>query len=150
MNENCKRAHSSTVFGHYYRYAGVMDHMKGRVAVVTGASAGIGAALAIKLVEAGLVVVGMARRLHRLQVIYHLPLKCTYIYWGNCHCDSRRWQLGIPIQTRLEQGSGTTDRAWIRAIGGFLFQIHQDEKFWTLSDHNKVLWKILLLFRSFY
>lgn len=45
-----------------------MDHLKGRVAVVTGASAGIGAATAIKLVKAGLVVVGMARRFHRLQV----------------------------------------------------------------------------------
>jgi len=45
-----------------------MDHLKGRVAVVTGASAGIGAATAIKLVKAGLIVVGMARRLFRLQV----------------------------------------------------------------------------------
>jgi len=44
-----------------------MDHLKGRVAVVTGASAGIGAATAIKLVKAGLVVVGMARRFLRLQ-----------------------------------------------------------------------------------
>jgi len=45
-----------------------MDHLKGRVAVVTGASAGIGAATAIKLVKAGLTVVGIARRLQRLQV----------------------------------------------------------------------------------
>lgn len=45
-----------------------MDHLKGRVAVVTGASAGIGAATTIKLVKAGLIVVGMARRIHRLQV----------------------------------------------------------------------------------
>ncbi|KAE9536535.1 hypothetical protein AGLY_007324 [Aphis glycines] len=44
-----------------------MDHLKGRVAVVTGASAGIGAATAIKLVKAGLTVVGIARRLQRLQ-----------------------------------------------------------------------------------
>jgi len=45
-----------------------MDHLKGRVAVVTGASAGIGAATVIKLVKAGLTVVGIARRLQRLQV----------------------------------------------------------------------------------
>lgn len=45
-----------------------MDHLKGRVAVVTGASAGIGAATAMKLVAAGVTVVGMARRLDRLQV----------------------------------------------------------------------------------
>jgi len=45
-----------------------MDHLKGRVAVITGASAGIGAATTIKLVKAGLTVVGIARRLQRLQV----------------------------------------------------------------------------------
>lgn len=46
----------------------IMDHLKGNVAVLTGASAGIGAATAIKLVQAGLVVVGIARRLERLLV----------------------------------------------------------------------------------
>lgn len=45
-----------------------MDHLKGQIAVVTGASAGIGAATAIKLVKAGLIVVGIARRFSRLQV----------------------------------------------------------------------------------
>jgi len=45
-----------------------MDHLRGQVAVVTGASAGIGAATAIKLVKAGLIVVGIARRLFRLRV----------------------------------------------------------------------------------
>lgn len=47
-----------------------MDHLKGRIAVITGASAGIGAATAIKLVKAGLIVIGIARRLHRLQVSF--------------------------------------------------------------------------------
>ncbi|VVC31662.1 Short-chain dehydrogenase/reductase SDR,NAD(P)-binding domain [Cinara cedri] len=46
-----------------------MDHLKGHVAVLTGASAGIGAATAIKLVKAGLIVVGIARRLERLQIL---------------------------------------------------------------------------------
>ncbi|XP_050436138.1 farnesol dehydrogenase-like [Adelges cooleyi] len=55
-----------------------MDNLKGRVAVVTGASAGIGAATAIKLVKMGMVVVGLARRYARLEELKTFTVNNDY------------------------------------------------------------------------
>lgn len=50
----------------------VMERWRGRVALVTGASVGIGAAVAVELVRLGMKVVGCARDVRKLQVCSEL------------------------------------------------------------------------------
>lgn len=64
-----------------------MDRWVGKTAVVTGASAGIGAAIAIDLANAGLNVVGLARRKERVEELQSKVLKSSQ---GSLHavkCD---------------------------------------------------------------
>lgn len=48
----------------------IMDRWSGRVALVTGASTGIGAAIAASLVKNGMIVIGVARNVEKIEVKY--------------------------------------------------------------------------------
>ena len=56
-----------------------MDKWRGRVALVTGASAGIGASLAHTLAMKGMKVVACARRLEKLEQIADEGFKKNYL-----------------------------------------------------------------------
>lgn len=53
-----------------------MDRWRGRVALVTGASVGIGAAIAKELVRSGMTVVGCARDVDKVQVGAQMTHSC--------------------------------------------------------------------------
>ena len=45
-----------------------MERWAGRVALVTGASSGIGAAIAVALAQKGMIVIGVARNVDKMEV----------------------------------------------------------------------------------
>ena len=48
-----------------------LDHWIGRVALVTGSSAGIGEAIAKSLTKSGMIVIGVARNTAKIEVDYN-------------------------------------------------------------------------------
>jgi len=65
-----------------------MECWSGRVAVVTGASSGIGAAIAAELTKKRLKVVGLSRRVERVEVSY-CQLLCSLLC-AECRRQNRR------------------------------------------------------------
>ncbi|TDG41525.1 hypothetical protein AWZ03_012049 [Drosophila navojoa] len=86
-----------------------MNRWINRVAVVTGASSGIGAACSKDLVKKGMVVVGLARRLDKLQQLKaHLPTEQSGRFYGH-QCDVRVEQQVIDAFAWIDEVLGGAD-----------------------------------------
>lgn len=86
-----------------------MDRWHNRVAVVTGATAGIGAACCRDLVAKGMIVVGLARRLHRLEELKaSLPDEQATRFYGH-QCDVSVEQQVIDSFAWIDKTVGGTD-----------------------------------------
>lgn len=64
-----------------------MERWIGKVAVVTGASSGIGAQIAIDLTNAGMIVIGLARRVERVEELKSKVSATTAGALHPCKCD---------------------------------------------------------------
>ncbi|XP_069966524.1 farnesol dehydrogenase [Bactrocera oleae] len=86
-----------------------MNRWKNRVAVVTGASSGIGAACAKLIVAAGIQVVGLARRVDRLEELKQsLPSEQQPLFHVK-QCDISQEQQVSEVFDWIEQTLGGTD-----------------------------------------
>ena len=86
-----------------------MLELRDRLCVITGASSGIGAELAIQLAQQGARLALCARRLERLE-----QLSCRLSEMGTvppliCRCDVGEWSQVAEFAARVERGPGQVD-----------------------------------------
>jgi short-subunit dehydrogenase len=110
----------ATVVGVGLRSRRLVGDYRGKVAVVTGASAGLGRRLALDLSSAGAVVIGVARREERLRVLVdemrrHSPESCYRV------CDLSDASSFVRLLEQVERERSRIDiLANIAGIGGIM------------------------------
>lgn len=77
-----------------------MDKWKGKVALVTGSSVGIGANLTKALANSGMTVIGLGRRVDAIQVRHFLPHLCLLLI---LKCSFYLHFLGVGKSTSSDQ-----------------------------------------------
>lgn len=86
-----------------------MNRWTGKVAVVTGASAGIGAAIVLDLARAGIITVGLARRPEKIE---ELKTQLPDEFKNNLHalkCDVSKESEIVSVFKEIEQKFGGVD-----------------------------------------
>uniref|UniRef100_A0A182U549 Dehydrogenase n=1 Tax=Anopheles melas TaxID=34690 RepID=A0A182U549_9DIPT len=86
-----------------------MDRWTGRVAVVTGASSGIGAAVVKSLANAGMIVIGLARRVERVEELRQQLSEQAAQRLHAIRCDVTREEDIVAAFDRIEQQYGGVD-----------------------------------------
>ena len=79
-----------------------MERWQNRVALVTGASMGVGEAIVRTLVKQGMKVVGCARSEDKLKVSVPSHLKCRFLHFGQI-CPAKTTDVLIEIGYQKSQ-----------------------------------------------
>lgn len=82
-----------------------MDFWKNKIAVVTGATSGIGAAVALDLAKAGLQVIGLARRRERVEDLARQSKGRLYAF----ECDISRADSIVKVFKQIGERFGRVD-----------------------------------------
>lgn len=85
-----------------------MDRWIGKVALVTGVSSGIGETIAVTLVERGIKVIGLARRLEKMQEITKRLVNAKGIFYP-IKCDVTNEQEVLEAFKHAKNNFGGVD-----------------------------------------